>query len=286
MIDSHCHTQFNSFQDDYEEVIKRCAEKNCAMFVVGTQKDTSVKAVELAQKYDNIYAIVGLHPIHCNSTEIDEEETRFVSREEEFDYKYYKDLAQKKKVIGIGECGLDLYHIPEDKDKDEILLKQKKVFLQQIKLAQELNLPLSIHIRDAYEEVLNFIADEIITLQSRKDRIKGVIHCYSSNWKNAKQFLDLGFYLGFTGVVTFPARKTNPQPTIDLMEVIKKCPVNKMLVETDAPYLAPQKYRGQRCEPWMVEEVIKKIAEIKELSENEVKNIIQDNTVNLFYKIS
>lgn len=312
IIDTHCHIQFNGFKDDYEEVIERCKEKNCTMFAVGTQKDTSAKAVEFAQKYDNVYAIVGLHPIHSISTEVDEEETHFVSREEEFDYEYYKKLAQNKKVVGIGECGIELFHIPEDRDKDEILAVQKKTFLAQIKLAQELNLPMSIHIRDAYKETTDILneypslalpllrggeiddrshlaIDSEVSLPLNKGEMKrgyrGVIHCYSSNWENAQKFLDLGFYLGFTGVITFPARKTNPQPTIDLLEVVKKCPIERMLVETDSPYLAPQAYRGKRCEPWMVEEVVKKIAELKNMGIGEVMEKVEENTRKLFQLI-
>src|SRR3989339_1772864 len=125
MFDTHCHIQFKGFNDDCGEVIKRCKEKDCVMFAVGTQKDTSKKAAEFAQKYDNIYAIVGLHPIHQSSTEVDEEEISFVSREEVFDYEYYKKLAQHPKVIGIGECGLELFHLPAGANKDEILAKQK-----------------------------------------------------------------------------------------------------------------------------------------------------------------
>lgn len=273
MIDSHCHIQFSGFNDDYEKVIKRCQEKNCAMLAVGTQKDTSKKAVEFARQYDNVYAIIGLHPIHSSSTEVDEEETSFVSREEEFDYEYYKNLASQPKVAGIGECGLELFHIAKDQNREEILVKQKRGFLQQIKLADELNLPLSIHVREAYDEVLEVVKNQ---------KMRGVIHCYSSDWPTAQKFLDLGFYLGFTGVITFPAKKSNPKATIDLLEVVRKCPLDRILVETDAPYLAPQSYRGQRCEPWMVEEVVKKIAKIRELNLDELLEITIKNTKKLF----
>lgn len=273
MIDTHCHIQFNGFKDDYQEVIKRCQEKDCAMLAVGTQKDTSKRAVELAAKYENVYAIVGLHPIHSSSTEVDEEETSFVSREEEFDYEYYKKLASQPKVVGIGECGIELFHIAKDKNRGEILAKQKQGFLRQIKLARELDLPISIHVRDAYKETLEIVKDQ---------KMRGVIHCYSGDWPTAQKFLELGFYLGFTGIITFPPRKSNPKTTADLLEVVQRCPLDKILIETDAPYLAPQAYRGQRCEPWMVEEVIKKMAEIKRLNFNELTETITKNTNKLF----
>src|SRR3989339_1000813 len=275
MFDTHCHIQFKGFNDDCGEVIKRCKEKDCVMFAVGTQKDTSKKAAEFAQKYDNVYAIVGLHPIHSTSTEVDEEETSFVSREEEFDYEYYKNLASQPKVVGIGECGIELFHLPKDKNKEEISEKQKKGFLAQIKLAKELNLPMSIHVRDAYKEVLQIV--------SKEEKIKGVIHCYTGDWTTAQKFLNLGFYLGFTGVITFPARKSSPKATSDLLEVVKNCPLDRILVETDSPYLAPQAYRGQRCEPWMIEEVVKKIADIKNMGFGEIMEKVEENTKKLFF---
>jgi TatD DNase family protein len=280
MIDSHCHIQFRGYENDYKEVIKRCIEKDCKMFAVGTQKDTSKKAVEFAEKYDDVYAIIGLHPIHSSSTEVDEEESAFVSREEEFDYEYYKKLAQHPKTVGIGECGIELFHLPKDLNKDEVLEKQRRGFEQQIKLAQELDLPLSIHVRDAYQETLEILSTSLTT--SKKTEIRGVIHCYTGNWETARKFLDLGLYLGFTGVVTFPPKKTDPQPQHDLLEVVKKCSLEKMLIETDAPYLAPQAYRGKRCEPWMVEEVAKKIAEVKYLEVDEVVKKTIENTKKLF----
>jgi len=284
MFDSHCHIQFRGYKDDFEEVIKRCKEKDCAMIAVGTQKDTSKKAIEFAEKYENIYATVGLHPIHLFSTHVDEEEASFLSREEEFDYEFYKELAQHPKVIGIGECGLDLFHIPENVDRDIVVKKQKEIFLEQVKLARELDLPVAIHVRDAYEEMLEVIAN-CRDSRSAVPTIRGVIHCYSSNWQNAQKFLDLGLYIGFTGIITFPPKKTDPQVQHDLLEVVEKIPLDRILIETDAPYLAPQAYRGKRCEPWMVEEVAKKIAEIRDLSFEEIIKITTENIQKLFKKI-
>ena len=278
MIDSHCHIQFNGFKDDYNKVVARCVEKNCTLITVGTQKDTSKKAIEFSDKFDNVYTTVGLHPIHQSSTEIDEEETSFVSREEEFDYEYYKKLSQHPKVVGIGECGIELFHIPKNSTKQEIIEKQRPGFEAQIDLAVEIDLPMTIHVRDAY--------DEVIEILGNKKGVRGVIHCFSGNWKQATQLLDMGFYLGFTGIITFPPRKTNPQSHLDLIDVVKKCPINKILAETDAPYLAPQKYRGKKCEPWMVEEIIAKIAEIKEMAIDEVAKMIESNTRNLYTKIT
>lgn len=275
MFDTHCHIQFNAYKDDAEEVISRCFEKNMILNVVGSQRDTSSRAIKYAEKYDNIYATVGLHPVHLSATEVDEEEAQFISREEKFDYEYYKKLAEHPKVIAIGECGLELFHIPKGMSKQDLLDQQIPVFLDQCNLALELNLPLVIHVRDAHKETID-------VLKSLDRKIQGVVHCYTGNWQDAQQYLDLGLHIGFTGIITFPPRKNNPQQQNDLLEVVKKCEMSKILIETDSPYLAPNKYRGKRCEPWMVEEVAKKIAEIRGITTKEVIDLSENNGKKLF----
>ncbi len=279
MFDTHCHVQFNGFKNDAEEVIKKCGEKNMILNLVGTQRDTSRAGVEMANKYPFTYASIGLHPVHLFSTHIDEEESSFLSREENFDYEYYKKLAQDPKVVAIGECGLDLYRLPENKTKEEVLEKQKQTFILQYKLAQELNLALAIHVREAHQEMIDLLHS---LLQPGKQTIRGVIHCYTSSWRFAQQYLDLGLCLGFTGVITFPPRKTDPQSQADLLEVVKNCPLDRIVVETDAPYLAPIPFRGQRCEPQMVEHTIRKIAQIKNISYEEAEKATTENAKKLF----
>jgi len=278
MMDTHCHLQFNVYNKDREEVIKKCAEKNTVCNIVGTQKDTSRLAVELAGFHDFLYATIGLHPIHLFSAEVDEEEMSFKSREENFDEAYYGELAKSKKVIAIGECGLELFHLPVGLNPDDVLKKQKEVFIQQYNFAQKYSLPLVIHVRDAHEQMLEL-------LKSLNTKISGVMHCYTAGWKYAEQYLNLGLYLGFTGVITFPPRKSNPGPDTELREVVEKCPLDRLLIETDAPYLAPQAYRGERCEPWMVTEVAKKIAEIRNMDFAEVVKQTEKNAKQLFSKV-
>ncbi len=278
MIDSHCHIQFNAYKDDAPLVIKKCQDSGIILNCVGSQIDTSRRAIEYAEKYKNIFATIGLHPVHLFATEVDEGEVAFKSREESFEYAEYQKLASHPKVVGIGECGLELYHLPENANREEILKKQVNTFLQEYKLAKELGLPIVIHVREAHDEMIKL-------LKSLNEPIKGVVHCYTSDWKNAEEYLNLGLYLGFTGVVTFPPKKTNPKPQLDLLEVVEKCPIDKMLIETDAPYLAPQAYRGERCEPWMVVEVAKKIATTRHLGLEEVIKITEANTRKLFDKI-
>lgn len=276
IFDSHCHAQFNAFKNDYEEVINHSGEKGVILNIVGTQSATSKRAVEIAERFKNVYASIGLHPVHLFSACVDEEETTFVSREEKFDANYYRELAKSKKVIGIGECGFELFHLPSEVNKEEILKKQKEVFYAQYKLAKELDLTLIIHVRDAHQEMIDFLK-EIGAAD-----IRAVIHCFTGNLEEAKEYLNFGFYLGFTGVITFPPRKTNQESTLELLKVVKNIPQDRIVAETDAPYLAPQAYRGKRAEPWMVEEVVKKIAEIREKNFEDISETIFQNTVKLF----
>lgn len=264
MFDTHCHVQFNGFKNDAEEVVKKCGEKNMILNLVGTQKDTSRAGVEMAERFPFTYASIGLHPVHLFSTHIDEEESSFLSREEDFDYEYYKKLGQSKKVIAVGECGLDLYRLPEGKTVEEVLEKQKKTFRLQYRLAQELNVALVIHVREAHQEMIDLLKD--LMAEYNKKAVRGTVHCYTGNWFFAQQYLDLGLCIGFTGVITFPPKKSNPQNQTDLLEAVKNIPLERIVVETDAPYLAPIPFRGQRCEPPMVEHTIRKIAELKNIS--------------------
>lgn len=275
MIDTHCHVQFNAYKDDAEVVMNKCQDAGMILNIVGSQQTTSARAVEYAQKYDFAFATIGIHPVHLFPTFVDEAEVGFQSRQETFDYEYYKSLAQNKKVVAIGECGLELYHLPEGFSKEEVLAKQTETFLLQHKLATEMNLPLVIHVRDAHQEMIDL-------LKTLPAPIKGVVHCYTGDWTYGQQYLALGLHLGFTGVVTFAPKKTNPQPQLDLLDVVKNVPLDRMVIETDSPYLAPQAYRGQRCEPWMVVEVAKKIAEIKNLGLEEVDKLTSENAIRLF----
>jgi TatD DNase family protein len=279
MIDTHAHAHFNAYKADMDEVIKRSLDKGTIINLVGTQSDTSAKAVTVAEKYDGVYASVGLHPEHLFSKYVDEAEGAFQSREESFDYEFYKKLGQNKKVIGIGECGLDLYRIPDGHSAETMLPKQTEVFEQHIKLAAELNLPLVIHCREAHQYLI-----KILEKNSDK-KLTGTIHCYTSNWTNAEQYLAMGYYIGFTGVITFPPLKANPQAQIDLLEVVQKMPLDRMLLETDCPYLSPIPYRGKRGEPWMIEATAQKIAEIRGLTLEEVLKITTENARKLFTKM-
>lgn len=276
LFDTHCHVQFQAYSEDREAVIQDSLGKGLIMNVVGTQKDTSRAAVQLAETYDNVYASIGTHPIHLHSTHVDEEESSFQSREEDFDNEFYGSLLQSsKKIIGVGETGLDLFHLPKDIQVEEVLEKQRRVFLAHVAFAERYDLPLVVHCRDAHDQMVE-------VLRALKKKPRGTIHCYTSDWAHAEQYLDMGFYLGFTGVITFPPKKSDPKLQEDLLEVVRRAPLNRILLETDAPYLTPNIRRGKRNEPWSVEEVAKKIAELRGMSYGAVVDQTTENAKQLF----
>jgi TatD DNase family protein len=282
LVDTHAHVHFNAYKDDMAEVIKRSLDRGAIINLVGTQKDTSKKGVEVANLYPRTFASIGLHPEHLFSKWVDEAEGSFQSREEDFDYEYYKKLAEDPKVIGVGECGLDLYRIPEGMTAEEMLPKQKEVFSGHIRLAAEMNLPLVIHCREAHQYLIPMLSD---VRRDTSPNLTGTVHCYTSNWHYAEQYLQMGFYIGFTGVITFPPQKKNPQAQEDLLEVVRRMPLDKILLETDCPYLSPLPYRGKRGEPWMAEATAQKIAELRGITLEEVLRATTDNALRLFTKI-
>ena len=274
-IDTHAHMNFAVYQQDEAEVIKRTKDDMVTVINIGTQQDTSKKAVTLAQEHEHLYAIIGLHPIHTNasfhdSDELGSEGKEFTSRGEIFDSNFYRELAQSSdKVVGIGECGLDYYrNTPETKQI------QEQAFRAQIELALELDLPLMLHVRpsegsmDAYHDVLEI-------LEEYKDRgnLRGQTHFFAGTAVIAQKFIDLGFYISFTGVITFAKIYE---------ELVAAVPLDRILSETDAPYVSPAPFRGQRNEPSHVREVVKKIAEIKNFDEITVREHIIKNAQELY----
>lgn len=269
LIDTHAHLNFNAYKDDGDEVIKRALKNNVWMINVGSQYSTSLRAIEYAKKYpEGVFASVALHPIHLKSRKIKEEINpqevlEFKSREEKFDYQKYKELASQPKVVAIGETGLDYYHLDKGKEEEQKKL-QKESFIQHLELAKELDKPVIIHCREAHQDVLEVL---------KNWKLQGVVHSFSGRWSQAQQYLEMGFYLSFNGLITF-AR--------DYDKVIKNAPLEQLLLETDCPYLAPIPFRGQRNEPLYVKYVAQKIAEIKGISFDKVAEITTANTRALF----
>lgn len=275
LIDTHAHVNFNAYKADADEVVRRALDNNVWMINVGSQYTTSKRAVEMAEKYENgIYAAVGLHPIHLSQgifkTKIDEEEIEFKTQEEDFDYEAYKKLALSggegsKKVVAIGEIGLDYYYRPKTATKiGQFKQKQKDVLLKQLDLAQELNLPVMFHCRSAHEDLIGI-------LQSFVGRPKGVIHCFTGDWQQAQKYMDMGFYLGLNGIIF----------KLNMDEVIKNMPLDKMLLETDCPYLTPLPMAG-RNEPLYVKYVAERIAELRGESVERIGEVTSQNARALF----
>ena len=273
-FDAHTHIQFSAFNDDREQVIHRAVDQGIRFVNVGTQRDTSRLAVELAEEHDGLYAAIGLHPIHTGSSYHDAKELgggeaakAFVSRGEEFDMEYYKKLAQHPKTVAIGECGLDYYRFNELESRESQIEKQKRAFSSQITLAREVAKPLMIHCRAAFPDLIEIVSANMYGLPP------SIIHFFSGTLDEAKKLLSLGFLFTFGGVITF---------THDYDEVIKMIPAEHLLSETDAPYVAPVPHRGKRNEPSYVVEVAKRLAEIKEIPLDSMIEQIETNARRVF----
>lgn len=276
-IDIHGHLNFAAYDAvgtglpaDREEAIKRAQKAGVAMITVGTQIDTSRKAVELAEAHDNMWAAIGLHPIHTSKSHHDEQELgegnkEFTSRGEVVNIESYRELAKHPKVVAIGECGLDYYRLDSDS-----IAKQRIAFESMIDIANETKKPLMLHLRNGSGKSAYNDAFEIIKIRAK---VKGDLHFFAGSIEEAKPFLDLGFYFSFTGVVTF---------THDYDEVIKFLPLDRIMSETDCPYVAPMPYRGKRNEPAYVIETVKAIARIRGEDEDTVARQLLDNAIRFF----
>lgn len=248
-FDSHAHYDAKRFREDQKEVLAQMAPNRIGRIMnVGCDLASSKASICLAETYDFIYAAVGSHP--DDAAAVDE---ALVEQ--------YRSLAKHEKVRAIGEIGLDYYY--EDVPRE----KQQEAFRLQLSLAKELDMPVIIHQRDAYEDTLR-IVDEFPGL-------RGVFHCFSGSVEYAKEVLKRGFYLGFTGVITFKnARKA--------VEVAEYAPLHRLLIETDCPYMAPEPYRGKRCDSTMIPKMAEKIAQLRGLSTAEIAKITRENAMTLF----
>jgi TatD DNase family protein len=294
LIDTHAHVNFRAFKDDAKEVLQRALDSGVQVINVGSQIDTSRQCVELANQFSSgIYAVVGLHPEHTHSKFVDEEETHFQTREEIFDYEMYKKLAQDPKVVGIGECGLDYYRMPQAEMgtisvrdgahlHGQIKEKQKAAFCLQIKLAKELNKVLVIHSRPAigdeslYDDLLGILDQEAGQLSAVSSQLfRFEVHSYTGSPRYLQKFLDRGAYVSFNGIITF-------DKTGNMEKLVKLAPLDKIILETDCPYLTPAPNRGKRNEPSFVKFVAAKIVQIKGLSFDDIADITTKNTKKLF----
>lgn len=243
LIDSHAHLNNEAFDEDRKELFDRIKENMDFVVNIGYDLESSEISVEYANKYDFIYATIGFHP--------DE-----IGGYNEVAEKKLEELAKNKKVVAIGEIGLDYHWMTFPKEK------QQEIFRRQLELAKKLNKPVVIHSREAMEDTLKILREY--------PEIKGIFHCYPGSVESAKEVIDR-FYLGIGGVLTFKNAKK-------LVEVVENIPLDRLILETDCPYMAPTPFRGKRNEPMYVEYVAKKIAEIKNISYEEVVKTTNENT--------
>lgn len=251
IFDSHAHYDDEEFDNDRKEVLEELKNEGViGIMNCSSSYESIAKTCELINTYDFIYGAVGIHPENADEF-----------KDEMLDE--FKDIIKKNpKVKAIGEIGLD-YYWDENPDKEI----QKDVFRKHMKLAEELNLPVIIHDRDAHEDTLNIIKEF--------PNVKGVVHCFSGSVEFAKECLKLGYYIGVTGVVTFKNAKK-------VVKVVKEVPVERLLVETDCPYMAPEPNRGKRNKSSYIKYVIEKISEIKEINPKEFNLKVNENLQNLF----
>ncbi len=264
MIDVHCHLNFKAFANDYDEVIKWAVGAGVEKIInVGTKIDSSKRAVELAEQYKNLYAIVGVHPHHADKIELG---SGWLNELEE--------LAKHPKIVAIGEIGMDYYRYQSNGITN--LEAQKEIFIKQIELAHRLKLPLQIHNRHAGKDII----DILINYKSYLLNPPGMFHCMSGNIEFLKKVLELGFYVGFDGNITY--KGIAPGETTPLSKLVEATPLDRIVIETDSPYLTPEPHRGSRNEPSYVILVGRKIAEIKDISFNEVEAQTTNNAKRIF----
>ena len=253
MIDTHVHLNFEDYIDDLETVILDAEKAGVShMVVIGIDEGSSRLAIELSKQYPSLYASVGVHPSESeNMFEMQATSTQFIEA-----------MLKDEKVVAIGECGIDLYH------EDYNLEYQQHVFKEQIELAKTYQKPLIIHSRSGVRACIDM-------LKPYQGHVKGVFHCFNGTQEEADEILELGFYIGVNGPITFKNAK-------DAKDIAMHVPIERLLIETDGPYLSPEPYRGRRNQPANVKYILKTLAQLKNMSEAEVDHITTQNAKNLF----
>lgn len=255
LIDTHCHLTMSQFDADRSEVIRRAQDAGVtSMITIGTDLEDSKKAIALANEHEFIFAAVGIHPHDVKDI-----------KDPDYTYETFKSIAANKKVVAIGETGLDYHYM-----HSEARLQQGH-FRLHIETARGLGLPVIIHSREAKEDTLTILKEE------GGQKIRGVLHCFSGDMDMAEKVLEMGFYISFSGVVTFRNAK-------EILDILKVIPIERILIETDSPYLTPIPYRGKRNEPAYVRYVAGKVAEVRGMSIEETCSVILRNAADLFNK--
>ncbi len=254
VVDTHIHLDDERYNEDLEDVLKRAKEGGVTKFIIpGADPDTLQKAVEISKKYEDVYFAVGVHPYDIDK----------------YDEDFLKKYIEDEKCVAVGECGLDYFRLEgSQEEKLHVKERQKEVFVKQIELAKRYNKPLIVHIRDASRD-----AKEVLLQNSAKE-VGGVLHCFNAD-EELLSLANEGFYFGIGGVVTFKNAKK-------LVNVLSKVPQEKLLIETDGPYLTPTPHRGSRNEPLYTKLVVEKVAELLGDSSEEIEDLTTTNAIKLF----
>ena len=258
-IDIHGHVNFPDYDADREAVFARAKDAGVGMIIIGTDLESSKRAIELAEKHDDVWATVGVHPT---------DDVAAV-----FDYDSFKKLAEHPKVVAIGECGLDYFHPKSMSGVNIDLGAQRELFLKHISLANEINKPLMLHVRNGVGSANGGAYQEAVAILKQHSKVRANFHFFAGTMEDARAILEIGGMVSFTGVVTF-ARSYD--------DLIKNIPPDRMMSETDCPFVSPTPYRGKRNEPVYVVEVMKSIASIRRENEPEVAKQLLENAVSFF----
>ncbi|MDD2896846.1 MAG: TatD family hydrolase [Aliarcobacter sp.] len=258
IIDTHCHLDNKQYYEDIDKVIQNALNHNVKGFLIpGADFDDLPQAIKLAEKYDEVYFAVGIHPYDIDK----------------FDEATMEKYVNHPKCIAIGECGLDYFRLPEDEiEKQENIKKQKEVFIAQIEFAKKIKKPLIVHIREASNDSRQILIDY------NAKEVGGVLHCFNAS-EHLLPLSEHNFYFGIGGVLTFKNAKK-------LVDILPKIPKDKLLIETDAPYLTPHPHRGERNEPYYTVFVAQKMAELLQMNEDEIQKLTTNNSKKLFKEFS
>lgn len=293
MIDTHAHLDFPEFDEDREEVIARAFSSGVKKIVnVGVDLERSGKSIEIAEKFDGVFAAIGFHPDYFTKHETCLPAGMAYNMKHDW-IGELRELAKSEKVVAIGETGLDYFYITRNtqhitqKDLKKIKENQKRGFVAQIELAEKLNLPVIVHCRNAWDDLYEIISKVQLFLSptSRRgipqSRTLFVLHCYSGDKKDTEKFLKLeNVYFSFSGNITYPKPAERAEK---LAEAVRMIPLDKIMLDSDAPFLAPQEFRGKRNEPVYVRYIAEKIAEIKQISVGEIERTTDENAAKFFF---
>ena len=277
LLDSHAYVNFNAFKDDGDGVIRKSLEAGVGMILVGSESRTSNRAIDYANHYETgVWAAIGLHPSQLFATRVQGEDYDFMSRGEELDLEKYDKLADFSKVVAIGEIGLDYYRLADINESPKVIKeKQQRVLSQELTLAMHHHLPVIIHCREAHDDLLPLLQDFYHDYRQilPKDKPWGVVHCFSGDMGLAQEYFSLGLDISFNGLITFCS-------TWDYL--IQKMPLDRLLIETDCPFLTPVPFRGQRNEPSLVKLVAERIAQIRHTTIECIAEATTANACRLF----